>query len=275
MKTDGLAPEEHMPTDFDNLIRNAKPPVPSAARERVLGYVLSEGAGGAAAPNRASFRVLARVAALVMLAVGAGVVSALVSAPERADVIVDFNAQVNDLRTRVEARESQAAKIATLEQQVSALELERDSTLRELVVGVINARDQQRMLEWRERHVEYVRAHNRRAADATIEQLRADLKLTNTQEAEVRALLDDAGKEVEGLIGNFYGRHGHRSMHREFERVARETDERLNALLSEQQRVQVGEGLVSSRPEDWGPSSEFRDGTDYEVYMNWMTVSRE
>jgi hypothetical protein len=266
-----------MPTDFDNLIRHSKPAVPPTARERVLGYALSgvKEAGGAAASTHAPFRMLARVAALIMLAVGAGVVSAFVSQPERVDTIVDFNAQVNELRTRVEAAEAEAAKVEDMQAQVAALETEREDALRGLVLGVATAREQRRMEEWRERHIEYVREHTKRAADATIERLRGEVNLTAEQEAEVRALLDEAGKEAEGLIGNFYGRGRHHSAHREFEKLAEATDMKLNALLSEQQRRQVGEGLVSSRPEDWGPSSDFRDGTDYEVYMNWMSVSRE
>jgi hypothetical protein len=129
------------------------------------------------------------------------------------------------------------------------------------------------MEEWRERHIQYVRSAVQRHSDETVERLRKDVNLTAEQEAEVRTLLGNAGKEAEALIGNYYGR-GRHSTHSEFEKLARETDEKLSALLSEQQRKQVGAGLVSAKPEDWGPSSEIRDGTDYEVYMNWMSVSR-
>jgi hypothetical protein len=267
-----------MAFDADNLIKNAKPAVPPTARERVLGYVE---AGGAAASAPAPFRMLARVAALVLIAVGAGIGTAVVtqqSTSGSVDVFVEFTAERPDidvLRTRVENLEvhNPAARLASLEQQVAELESERDQAMNALVLDVINVREQRRMEEWRERHIQYVRSAVQRHSDETVERLRKDVNLTAEQEAEVRTLLGNAGKEAEALIGNYYGR-GRHSTHSEFEKLARETDEKLSALLSEQQRKQVGAGLVSAKPEDWGPSSEIRDGTDYEVYMNWMSVSR-
>jgi hypothetical protein len=261
------------------MIRNAKPAVPAMARETVLGYIE---ASGAAASIPTPFRILSRVAAMLLLAVGSGVIAAML-APGReagADPLPGLAAQRAMLQQRVDSleQESPAARLALLEQQVAEFEDAQraaEAQLEDAVVSVITKRDQNRMTEWRERHVEYVRAHNKRTADATIERLRDEVNLTSEQEAEVRALLDEAGKEAEGLIGKFYGRSRHHSANREFEKLAEVTDNKLNALLSEQQRKQVGEGLVSARPEDWGPSSEFRDGTDYEVYMNWMSVSRE
>jgi hypothetical protein len=269
-----------MTFDADNLIRGAKPAVPPTARERVLGYIE---AGGAAASVPAPFRMLTRVAALVLIALGAGIATTMITeqtvASNSVDVFVEFTAERPDidiLRTRVENLEvhNPAARLASLEQQVAELETERDQAMHGLVVDVLNAREQQRMEEWRERHIQYVREHVKRITDATVEQLRKDVNLTAAQEVEVRALLGDAGKEAEALIGNYYG-HGRHSSHSQFEKLARETDEKLSVLLSEQQREQVGTGLVSAKPEDWGPSSEFRDGTDYDVYMNWMSVSRK
>jgi hypothetical protein len=268
-----------MALDADNLIIGAKPTVPPTARERVLGYVE---AGGAAASTPAPFRILAQVAALVLIALGVGVGVALItgqSASSSVDVFVEFTAErpdITNLRTRVENLEvhNPAARLASLEQQVAELEVVRDQAMQGLVLEVLRTREQQRMEEWRERHVQYVREAVQRHTDATVERLRKDVNLTAGQEAEVRELLGDAGKSAESLIGNFYGC-GRHSTHREFEKLAKETDEKLNALLSEQQRERVGAGLVSAKPEDWGPSSEFRDGTDYEVYMNWMSVSRD
>ena len=278
-----------MTTDFDKLITNSKPTVPPTARGRVLGYIE---AGGAAASSPAPFRTLARVAALVAIAAGAGIASALIFGNSNAvDTYVEFNASVDTyveftderpdpdiLRTRVENLEvhNPAARLASLEQQADALEVERDAAMRALVLDVISNREQQRLEEWRERHVQYVRQAVKHHTDELVGQLRKDVNLNADQEAEVRGLLADAGKEAEALIGNFYsGGVGRDSAHQQFAQLAKATDEKLNALLSEQQRKQVGAGLVSAKPEDWGPSSEFRDDTDYDVYMNWMSVSRK
>jgi len=266
-----------MPTDFDNLIRSAKPAVPASTRERVLEYV---GAGGAAASAPALFRVFSRVAALVVLGVISGIAAAML-APERetgADPLPGLRAQRAELEARlgrVEA-DSPAARLARLELEVAQLE-QADAALETAIVDAISARELKRVQLWRERHIQHVREHHERATEVTVQRLRDELGLTETQEAEVRALLAEAGQSAEALIGESYGRRRHYGVHEKFEQLAAETDEKLKTLLDDQQRKRLDRqtGLVSSEPEDWAPSSEFRDGTDLDVYMNWMTVSRE
>ena len=136
------------------------------------------------------------------------------------------------------------------------------------------------MAEWRERHLQHIREHQAAERDATIEALRNELDLTAGQEKEVRALLESADKQAEAMIGDFYTRrHGHPDprMHDKFEALASETDRKLTALLDAQQREKIGRptGIVSTAPEDWAPSMEFQDGTDVDVYTNWITVTRD
>ena len=272
-----------MTTDFANLIRNAKPNVPAGVRGRVLDHVRAH---GAVASTPAPFRILLRAAALVMLALLAGVATALVATPAapqpqvselRAEQLPD----IAPLTERVAALETglPVAELNVIADGIQTLEAERENALGEYVNRVLDAREVQRSTEWRERHVEHVREHFAREREATVERLRDELGLTPGQEQQVRALLEETGKEAEALISGFYGRGHHRDsgMGDKFAVLANNTEKKLEALLDRQQREKIEResGIVSSSPEDWAPNSEFRDGTDVDVWTNWLTITRE
>jgi len=273
-----------MNDEFDNLIRNAKPAVPAGARARVLDYV---GAHGAVASAPAPWRVLMRAAALVLLAVFAGVAAALVSRPETAsavDSVAQLAAEVKALEAQVAAleRESLTVQLAQLQSEVAALEFGRPNygaALEQVVMAQLEERESREREEWRQRHIEHMRRHYAEEQEATVERLRRELNLSAEQEKAVRELLTDTGKQAEKLIGEVYmGRHHRRDarMHDKFAELANETEKKLAELLSEQQRGRMeGTGIVSAAPEDWAPRSEFRDDTDLDVWTNWINVTRE
>lgn len=273
-----------MNDDFDNLIRNAKPAVPAGARARVLEYV---GAHGAVASAPAPWRVFLRAAALVLLAVFAGVAAALVSRPETAptvDPVAQLAADVKALETQVAAleRDSLYEQLAGLQAEVAALERSRTDSataLEQVVIAQLEARDSREREEWRQRHIEHMRRHYAEEQEATVERLRRELKLSAEQEKAVRELLTETGKQAEELIGEVYTGRRHRRdprMHDKFAELANETEKKLAELLSEQQRGRMeGTGIVSAAPEDWAPRSEFRDDTDLDVWTNWINVTRE
>jgi hypothetical protein len=272
-----------MPNDFDQLIRNAKPEIPAGARARTLESVEPEGAVGS---TPAFVRVLPRVAALVLLAVCSGVAAAMLSAPkQQAAVPVDVAAEIAQARTRLDTleQESPAARIERLKAEVANLEASRKANaenFKQAIASAVATHKTDQMNEWRERHLQHVREHQAREREATIQGLRDRLKLTPDQEKEVRALLESTDKQAEAVIGDFYTRrHGHPDprMREKFKTLAEEADRKLNALLDAQQRdkIEGPTGIVSSKPEDWGPSMDFHDGTDVDVYSNWITVTRD
>ena len=273
--------------DIDKLISSAKPAVSAQARARVLEHARAHGAV-ALAPVPLRVSALWRVAALIMLALGAGVVSALVT-PSPAGTAPDFT--VTDLRAEIaELSEgvSTLEQLAELEARVDALQAastphDFDARLQASVQRVVEQREARRNQEWRERHVGYVRARFAEDREATVARLKTEVGLTPEQEAEVVALLEDAGRQAEALIGEYYSdgsgrrgrRHGGHRVHDKFEALAASTEEKLVVLLDEQQRGKLEGGLVSAEPADWAPSEDFRDGVDMDVWMNWMNVSRE
>lgn len=270
-----------MATDFDNLIRSAKPTVPPTARDGVLEYIEAH---GAVASSPGPLRVLARMAAMVVLALASGYVAALFAgkADNGGSDIAELRERAEQLKqslpdpdlateVRVEVRRIEGA-IADLEAQQAAA----DRLMLEAVNAAYARRDATRMQEWRERHVAHVREHHAREAEATISALREGLGLTPGQEAQIRDLLKQAEDKAVTLIGNYYGRGRHHGMHEKFEALALETQSELKALLDAQQRERLeGAVIVGSAPEDWAPREEFRDGTDMDVWVNWMTVSRD
>ncbi len=274
-----------MNDDFDNLIRNARPDAPAGARARVLEYV---GAHGAVASAPAPWRVFLRAAALVLLAVFAGVAAALVARPAPApalDPVAQLAAEVKALETQVAAleRDSAAAQLVDLQAEVAALEAGRPdygAALAQVVMAQLDARESREREEWRQRHLEHMRRHYAEEQEATVERLRRELNLSSEQEKAVRELLSETGKQAEELIGEVYtGRRHHRRdprMHDRFAELANETEKKLAELLNEKQRGRMeGTGIVSAAPEDWAPRSEFRDETDLDVWTNWINVTRE
>lgn len=271
---------------FDNLIRNARPEVPAGARARVLEYV---GAHGAVASAPAPWRVLMRAAALVLLAVFAGVAAALVARPDPTpgvDPVAQLAAEVKALQAQVAAleKDSAAAQLAGLQAEVDAFQAERGgydvAALEQAVAAQLNAREARQREEWRQRHIEHMRRHYAQEQEATVERLRRELNLSHEQEQAVRELLTETGRQAEELIGEVYSGQRHRRrdsrVHDRFAQLASETEEKLNALLSEQQRGRMeGTGIVSAAPENWAPRSEFRDDTDLDVWTNWVNVTRE
>ncbi|MCB9895901.1 MAG: hypothetical protein H6839_15750 [Planctomycetes bacterium] len=277
-----------MKTDFDNLIRSARPEVPAAARERVLDYV---GAHGAVASAPAPFRTLParhslgvgvlRVAALVMLALLAGIAAALVATPSPQPATTAQLPDIAPLAERVAALETDlpVAELNAIADRIDALETRKAESFEAAVTQVINARETRQAELWRERHIEHVREHFAREREATIERMREELGLSPEQEKQVREVLEETGRQAESLIGDFYtrGHHHDRQVGDKFAQLAADTDKKLEALLDRQQRemIESESGIVSAAPEDWAPSSEFRDGTDLDVWTNWITVTRD
>lgn len=274
-----------MNDDFDNLIRNAKPAVPAGARARVLEHVEAHGAV-ASAP--APWRVFLRAAALVLLAVFAGVAAALVSRPEpnpEVDPVAQLTDEMKALEVQVAAleRDSGLEQLARLQAEVAALEAGRggydDAALEQVVMAQLEARETREREEWRQRHLEHTRRHYAEEQEAAVERLRRELNLSAEQEKAVRELLTETGKQAEQLIGEVYTARRHRRdprMHDKFAELANETEKKLAELLNDQQRGRMeGTGIVSAAPEDWAPRSEFRDDTDLDVWTNWINVTRE
>lgn len=266
-----------MATDFDNLIRSARPEVPAAARERVLGYVEAH---GAVASTPAPFRVLLRAAALVMLALLAGVAAALVATPSPQPATPADLPDIGPLAERVAALETDlpVAELSRIAERIDELAQARRDAFLEAVNRQIDIHENEQAMVWRERHIKHVREHYAEEREATIERMRDELGLTAEQEQQVREVLEETGKQAEALIGDFYthGHHHDRRVNDKFAQLAADTEKKLEALLDRQQREAIEDegGIVSAAPEDWAPSSEFRDGTDLDVWTNWITVTR-
>lgn len=272
-----------MNEDIDDLIRSAKPAIPAGVRARTLEYAEPEGAVGS---SPAFVRVLLRVAALLLLAVCSGVVAAMLSAPSQDTAEpVELAAELADARGRMDSLEldSPAKRIESLEAELASLEAHQrraEEAFEQAVIRAMDTHERNQMAEWRERHIQHVREHQAIERDTVIAQLREDLNLTSDQEQEVRALLVAADKQAEVVIGEFYtnrhGRHDPR-MREKFEKLAEDAEQKLTALLDAQQRDRIEEptGIVSANPDDWAPNFEFHDGTDMDVYTNWITVTRD
>lgn len=266
-----------MTTDFDNLIRSAKPTVPPTARDGVLDYIEAH---GAVALNPGPLRMLLRVAALVVLALASGAVAALFAPKPAAEnpEIAELQERADKLKAALPGQDL-AGEMQRIENAIAELEAQQaaqDKAMLDAVNDVYRRRDAARMEEWRERHIAHVREHHAREAEATVTALREELALTDAQEQQVRELLKEAEDKAVALIGNYYGKRRHHGMHDRFATLASETQSNLQALLDAQQQERLkGAVIVGSAPEDWAPSEEFRDDTDVDVWMNWMTVSRE
>ena len=163
-----------------------------------------------------------------------------------------------------------------MEPRIGFEQAAHDRLIFEAVVDAYERRNETRMEEWRERHIAHVREHHAREANATVSALREELNLTPEQETQVRELLKEAEGKAIALIDGYYGRGRHHGMHEKFATLASKTEQDLQLLLNQQQREQLtGAVIVGSAPDDWAPSDEFRDGVDVDVWMNWMTASRE
>jgi hypothetical protein len=265
-----------MPTDFDNLITSARPTVPPTAREGVLEYIEAQ---GAVASGPGPLRMLGRVAALVVLALASGAVAALFAPrPEAPNELAELQAQVEDLKQTLPERNLRA-ELRQIEQSVAELEQQQAAFDRAVLTAVTNSMDRReaaRMEEWRTRHVTWVREYQARRTEAAVSALREELSLTDDQAAQVRDLLKQAEDKAIELIGSYYGRGRYQGIHEEFAALAADTREDLQALLDAQQRERLeGAAIVGNAPEDWAPRDDFRDGTDVDVWVNWMNVSRE
>lgn len=262
------------------LIKNAKPRVDPATRERVRAAIEAEGVAASARPG--SLMLLMRAAALMILALGAGVVAAYFNRPPEGDVSLE--ARVSTVRERVESLERRLARaqLQDLQQQVERLEQRRaeelESVIGQAVTSELEAREALRNERWRERHIAHVRRHYAREAEATVAAYREELELTPVQERRVRELLDAQGRKIEEVIAGVYGqRHGGRHVHDELVALSDETTEKLTALLNAEQREYLpgGEAVISADPAYWAPSDEFQDATDIDAWFNWMSISEE
>jgi hypothetical protein len=277
-----------MMDEVDNLIRDAKPEVPALAREGVLAHLRAHGvvvyapASIRPLPVRHSPGVgVLRVAALVVLALFAGVAAALVTPPSSS---LGESRDVAVLAARVYAFEQNlpTAQVKALSEKAEALNppaSDHGKLLDRVIADAIHNHEQRKAEEWRERHVRHLRNAYAEQADATVERLRKELGLATEQEREVRALLAEAEKQAEALIGDFYthGHHPNPQVREKFVALATDTEKKLDALLDRQQREKMApeKGIVSASPADWAPNSEFRDGTDLDVWTNWVTATSE
>lgn len=260
---------------IDELIRNAKPQVDPAARERIRGHV---GAYRGSASRLGSLVGLLRAAALVALALGSGIAAAVWNSPRPADLsqeterVAELEQRVNELAER-----SPMAQVEDLKARLDDLEPEAaiagvvDEAIENAVAEAMEQRQQRELEQWRDRHLRYTRARWERHTAQTITELREESGLTEAQEAEVRELLDAQGRKAEALIAETY-RPGHHRLHRGFAQLSTETDEKLAALLEEQRRqgVEAPRGVLAADPEDWAPSDDFEDDSDIDAWVYWM-----
>lgn len=244
---------------IDQLIRNARPQVDPAARERVR----AAATGGDAASRPGSLIFLLRAAALVLLAVGAGAAASVWSRPA-GDDLGDAAARVASLERRVAddpAREIEHLH-SRLDRLALALHVERT---------VDDALERAEIERWRDRHVHFARERWRRHSSSVISELREEAALTDAQESEVRALLASQGEKVEELIAQTY-RPGRHALHQGFAQLSEETDDRLAELLEEQRRegIEVPRGVLDADPQDWAPSEDFVVASDFDAWVYWI-----
>lgn len=259
-----------MHDDLDNLIRSAKPATNDLARQRVIAQVVPAFVPVVPTP-------WLRIAAALVLAAASGFAAVAwlrVPEPPPADPIAQLEQDVANARKRVDALNSRVDGMTVKDRPEARLQ-PFDQAVSTVVRQTLEARDQQRREQHRERHLAYARKHYQQEVDRAVVSLKADYRLSEEQEKQIRKVFDEHGTQVEGLIGKHYrgGFHGKgrgRGMDSEFEKIIEATQGRLSVVLAEVPRNLPGADLA-----EWGPNPEFATTTDYETWLNWSEEVRQ
>ncbi len=257
-----------------DLIRNAKPQAPSP--DALLAALGSR----AVPPATGSAVWLLRAAALFVLAAGIGAASALLPRMSADTPATGDLERVRGLAARIESLESQtgsvsAEQVVEQEARIAALEtrVQARTAIEQAVGEYFVKRDAAERELWQERHLEHVRRHYAKDMEGTL----AELKAQNLPEAKLvraREILAQHGKDIEVLIKQSYAqggdhRRGHRDLREQFASLARGAQDSLARVTGENNWGT----LLGESPEDWAPTAEFEDLSDFDSMMNWMRRS--
>lgn len=256
------------------LIRNAKPQAPSP--DALLAALGSRGM-----PAATSGGVwLLRAAALFTLAAGIGAAAALLPRMNADMANAADVERVGQLAARIESLESQvgsvtAQQVAAQEARIAALEtqVQARTAIEQAVAEYFVKRDAAERELWQERHLEHVRRHYARDMEGTLAELKAQ-DLPEAKLVRAREILEQHGKDIEALIKQSYAqggdhRRGHRDLRQQFASLARGAQDSLARVTGENNWG----SLLGESPEDWAPTSEFEDLSDFDSMMNWMRRS--
>ncbi|MBK8206798.1 MAG: hypothetical protein IPK87_08360 [Planctomycetes bacterium] len=256
------------------LIRNAKPQAPSPD-------ALLAALGSRDMPAATSGGVwLLRAAALFTLAAGIGAAAALLPRMNADTPAASDLERVGGLAARIESLESQAGsvtpeQVAEQEARIAALEtqVQARTAIEQAVAEYFVKRDAAERELWQERHLEHVRRHYARDMEGTLAELKAQ-DLPEAKLVRAREILEQHGKDIEALIKQSYAqggehRRGHRDMRQQFASLARGAQDSLARVTGENNWG----SLLGESPEDWAPTSEFEDLSDFDSMMNWMRRS--
>lgn len=259
-----------MHDDLDNLIRAAKPATNDVARQRVIAQVVPAFVPVAPTP-------WLRIAAALVLAAASGFAAVAWlrnTEPAPADTIAQLELDVASARQRVDALNARVDSISTPQDTGPRLQ-PLDQALATVVRQTMEDRERQRREQHRERHLAYARKHYQQEVERAVVSLKADYRLSEDQEKQVRKVFEEHGAQVETLIGKHYrgGFHGKgrgRGMDTEFDKIIQATQGRLSTVLAEVPRNLPGADLA-----EWGPNPDFATTTDYETWLNWSEEVRQ
>lgn len=259
-----------MHDDLDNLIRAAKPATNDLARQRVIAQVVPAFVPASPTP-------WLRIAAALVLAAASGFAAVAWlrnTEPAPTDPIAELERDVASARQRVDALNARVDSISTAQGTGPRLQ-PLDQALATVVRQTMEDRERQRREQHRERHLAYARKHYQQEVERAVVSLKADYRLSEDQEKQVRKVFEEHGAQVETLIGKHYrgGFHGKsrgRGMDSEFDKIIQATQGRLSTVLAEVPRNLPGADLA-----EWGPNPDFATTTDYETWLNWSEEVRQ
>lgn len=274
-----------MHTELDNLIRAARPQLPAGALARASAVV----AGAPASAPVFILRPMLRVAAVFALAFGVGIASAMLASPDApvgGTSPIASQPDLSALRAELAAivrntgeliPAGAEAELSLLESRLDVLEarpLPVRPTLEEAIDTVIENRERRYREEWRERHLAFVRESYSSHLDVLVSDVRGTLVLSADQERRFREILVEHGEKAEKMIDSCYRRHHKRGSG--FDQLARDTRQKLQAVLDEAQRndFRVTDTLLGADPMHWAPREEFKDTVDMATYANWVELSK-
>lgn len=259
-----------MHDDLDNLIRAARPATNDLARQRVIAKVVPAFSPVVPTP-------WLRIAAALVVAAASGFAAVAwlrQTEPAPADTVAQLEQDLAAARQRADALHARVDGIAAKEDSSARLQ-PLDQALATVVRQTMEERDRQRREQHRERHLAYARKHYQQEVERAVVALKADYRLSEDQEKQVRKVFEEHGVQVESLIGKHYrgGFHGKgrgRGMDSEFDKIIQATQGRLSVVLAEVPRNLPGADLA-----EWGPNPDFATTSDYETWLNWSEEVRQ
>lgn len=257
--------------DIEHLIRSAKPSVDSSGAERVVEQVAS----GFARP--AVPAPWLRIAAALIVACCAGfAVSGWFARPEPVDPrIAAVEQKIAELDRRLAETTAgpTAAQLAELNRRADNLigrpALPLDKAIARSVEEVSVARAKARMERQREAHLVYAHKRYEKEVNDAVARLKKDYDLSPGKEAELRAVFAEHGTQVQQLITRNYGGKT-RSLRGEFATIKRDTDTRVQNVLSEVPLHMPGGDLA-----EWGPNPDYETLSDLESIQRWREEAQQ